>query len=71
MKNKISNQHTIKNTTCLICLENIESPKWCKCVKCNIIMHNLCEKIYRNQKRYCECPHCRRIGTIGSYRKVS
>lgn len=49
---------------CLICLENIENEKWCTCVKCNIILHNLCEEKYRNEKKYCKCPYCYRIGTL-------
>ena len=54
--------------TCLICWENISTQKWSKCIRCTIIMHDLCEEIYRGEKRYCECPHCRRIGPIGSYK---
>jgi len=61
MENKI-----IETTSCLICWENIESQNCIKCVRCNIILHDLCEKTYRGEKKYCECPHCRRIGTICS-----
>jgi len=67
MGNTISNQIEIENNTCLICWDMIESQKWCKCIRCNIVLHNSCEKIYRAKKHYCECPHCRRIGTIGSF----
>ena len=68
MGNKISNQNTIEINRCLICWKNIDTQKWCKCVRCNILLHSLCEERYRGQKNYCECPHCRRIGTIGSYK---
>jgi len=68
MGNNISNQNITEDNTCLICWENVYSLQLCKCIRCNIILHNLCEEKYRGQKRYCECPHCRRIGTIGSYR---
>jgi hypothetical protein len=66
MGNNINNQHITEFNTCLICWENIDTQKWSKCVKCNIVLHNLCEKTYRGEKGYCECPHCRRIGTIGT-----
>ena len=65
MGNNISYQPINEINSCLICWENIDDPQFCKCIKCNIILHNLCEETYRGQKRYCECPHCRRIGTIG------
>ena len=64
MYNKSVNELNI-SSTCLICWENINTQKWCKCVTCNIMLHDLCEKLYRGEKKYCECPHCRRIGTIG------
>jgi len=50
---------------CLICWENIDDQPWCKCVRCNIIMHDICEETYRGQKGYCQCPYCRRYGSIG------
>jgi hypothetical protein len=68
MGNSITNKTMIEPETCLICWENIGSHKWCKCVRCHIILHELCESTYRGEKDYCECPHCRRIGTIGSYK---
>jgi hypothetical protein len=67
MGNNISNQKTIKPNECLICWENIDTQHLCKCVKCNILLHDLCEELYRGNKKYCECPHCRRVGTIGSF----
>ena len=65
MGNSTSKQNIIEPNTCLICWENINTQAWCKCVKCNITLHNLCEETYRGEKGYCECPHCRRVGTIG------
>lgn len=69
MGNSISNQHSIESKTCLICWENIDTHKWSKCVRCNILLHNLCEETYRGEKGYCECPHCRRVGTLGTIYK--
>lgn len=54
MDNNISYQSIDKINLCLICLENIDDSKFCKCIKCNIILHNLCEETYRGHKRYCE-----------------
>ena len=65
MGNSTSKQNIIESNTCLICWDNINTQTWCKCVKCNITLHNLCEETYRGEKGYCECPHCRRVGTIG------
>jgi hypothetical protein len=66
--NSEKNINEFEFETCLICLENISTQKWCKCIRCNIILHDVCEEIYRGKKGYTECPHCRRIGTIGSYK---
>jgi hypothetical protein len=65
MGNHTSNANT---NTCLICWENVDTEELCKCIQCNIILHNECEEKYRSEKKYCECPHCRRIGTIGFLR---
>jgi hypothetical protein len=65
MGNNTSNQNINENTTCLICWDNIDDKKWTKCIYCNILLHISCEERYRGSKGYCECPHCRRIGTIG------
>ena len=62
MGNSTSKQNIIESNTCLICWDNINTQT---CVKCNITLHNLCEETYRGEKEYCECPHCRRVGTIG------
>jgi len=54
-------------TECIICLECIGNDNdWATCVRCDIILHSECEKLYRKDKGYTECPHCRRIGCIGS-----
>ena len=58
-------KNTNENNTCLICWEQIDNQDHCcRCFICNIILHDVCEETYRGQKKYCECPHCRRIGTI-------
>ena len=64
MGNNNSTMCNIENKKCLICLEDFDSQKWSKCIRCNILLHNICEKTYRGQKGYCKCPHCQRIGTI-------
>jgi len=56
----------IPPTNCLICWESIKSKEWAKCYTCNIYLHSRCEKIYRDDKGYCKCPHCQDIGTLGS-----
>ena len=61
--NREKNPNELKS--CLICWEEISTREWTECVRCNIVLHNLCEKKYRGEKGYCECPHCRRIGTLG------
>ena len=59
----------INEYTCLICWEDINTNlHYCKCVRCNILLHNLCEKRCRGDKTYTTCPHCRRIGTLGTVR---
>ena len=55
-----------KESSCFLCSENIDSDV-CKCIRCNIKLHNYCEETYRSGKFYCECPHCRRIGTLSIY----
>ena len=53
---------------CLICKDCIGNYKdWTTCVICDIILHSECEKLYRKDKGYTECPHCRGIGCIGSH----
>lgn len=65
MGNHISSQSNLeKKSECLICLEQISSRNCVKCIRCKILLHNDCEKTYRNEKGYCKCPHCQQIGTI-------
>ncbi len=65
MGNCVSNKNINELEQCFICCENIGTQKWCKCVRCHIVLHELCEQKYRGVKEYCECPHCHRIGSIG------
>jgi len=53
--------------TCLICWEKIDEKKWASCTKCNVLLHDTCEKLYRGTKTYTDCPHCRRVGTISLF----
>uniref|UniRef100_A0A6C0H1Y5 RING-type domain-containing protein n=1 Tax=viral metagenome TaxID=1070528 RepID=A0A6C0H1Y5_9ZZZZ len=68
MGNIISNQNIIK-PECLICWETIENQNLCMCIRCNITLHDYCEKKDRGKKEYCKCPHCRRPGTMGVFIK--
>jgi hypothetical protein len=52
---------------CLICYDKIETIKFVTCLRCNIFMHDHCEKSYRKTRGYCKCPHCQQIGTLGIY----
>lgn len=56
----------VSTAECIICWDCIGNQQWTTCVRCDIIMHNHCEELYRKDKGYTECPHCRRIGCIGS-----
>lgn len=69
MGNKISNQPFV---SCYICNKNIEDHNWCRCIKCNIILHNSCEKTFRGKKIYCECAYadCGKIGAIDYIRSA-
>jgi len=56
----------MNDKSCLICWEKIINENFVKCVRCNILLHNYCEERYRSYRKYCKCPHCQRIGTLGS-----
>ena len=56
------------NNDCLICWDQVEYIDLVICTRCNIKLHAYCEETYRNGKGYCKCPHCQRIGTLGSCR---
>ena len=49
MGNIISNQNIIK-PECLICWETIENQNLCMCIRCNITLHDYCEKKDRGKK---------------------
>jgi hypothetical protein len=57
--------------TCLICWDEVHNMDRVICVRCNIKLHAYCEEIYRNNKGYCKCPHCQRIGTLGCDQKIT
>ena len=69
MGNRFSNATSLPNQDCLICWETVDNTKWTQCVRCKIKMHDYCEEIYRNNKGFCKCPHCQRIGSLGIYHK--
>ena len=56
----------IQNSQCFICNKRINTENYIKCVRCNITLHNDCEETYRNIKKYCQCPGCKRIGSLGT-----
>jgi hypothetical protein len=66
MGNSASNQIKNSKNECFICRKNIDSETWSTCIRCNIILHELCEEKFRGEKNYCQCPHCLKIGTIGT-----
>ena len=69
MKNNVLNKNITEEDICLICWENITDEHLVQCFICNILMHNSCEEKYRSDKKYCKCPHCQEIGTLGCYKK--
>ncbi len=60
------NSSKCNDKQCLICWEQICIIDLVECTRCNIYMHAYCEETYRGGKRYCKCPHCQRVGTIGN-----
>jgi len=52
--------------SCLICWEEIANQDFVKCIRCNILLHNSCEERYRSDRKYCKCPHCQRINSLGN-----
>jgi hypothetical protein len=62
----------IDDKTCLICWDTITCNTWAKCMWCNILLHDICETTYRtgNNRKYCQCPHCQRVGTLGRIYKI-
>jgi hypothetical protein len=70
----ISSRYRVNNHTneCLICWDKIITNNFTKCLRCNIVLHDDCEETYRNVQNYyyCKCPHCQRIGSLGSITTV-
>lgn len=55
---------TPANQSCFLCSKNITEIKYIKCVRCNILLHNDCEKDFSNAC-YTICPKCDRCGSLG------
>lgn len=59
---------TVKNE-CFLCKKpNDNNSVDVTCHECNIKMHTECEKMFRNKEKYCQCPNCNKIGTLGTTR---
>lgn len=65
MGNIYSNNIVIERQNCLICWDEVDHIELVQCIRCNIHLHTYCEETYRGGKRYCKCPHCQQIGTLG------
>ena len=50
--------------TCFLCSNQITENKYIKCVRCNILLHDDCEKQFSNTC-YTICPRCDRCGSLG------
>lgn len=63
--------YTKIDSKCLICWDEITCDTWARCMRCNILLHDNCETTYRtiNNRNYCQCPHCQRVGTLGQIYK--
>ena len=70
MGSSFSQLEPSQNKNCLICWEPIHFIELVHCYQCNIQLHTYCEQIYRGGKKYCKCPHCQQIGTLGTSRLV-
>lgn len=66
MGNNSSRIRSYEINRCLICWDDILYGPAAKCLQCNIHMHTHCEKQWRGDKGYCKCPHCSKVGLIGS-----
>lgn len=53
---------------CYLCLKqiNMKQHTITECIKCNIILHNYCEEVFRGTTTYCKCPKCKSIGTLAT-----
>ena len=56
-----------EDNKCFICSDNIIDNTWAECMMCNILLHDNCETNDRtiNNRKYCLCPHCHQVGTLG------
>ena len=59
-----------KKKHCFICNKQIGTTDITKCVRCNILLHDNCEIIYRNTRDYCKCPNCQKIGSLGKISNI-
>ena len=64
VKNNVACEY-LESLHCLICWEPISNIH-ARCVGCNIRLHSVCEKRYREteERKYCLCPHCKKVGTL-------
>ena len=70
MGNRLScerNNIPYSEKSCLISWDKMNGLDGIRCHCCNITLHAICEEIYRNDSRYCKCPHCQQIGTLYYY----
>jgi hypothetical protein len=54
-----------KDKECHICKKRIEIEELIMCVRCNIKLHSECADSIKDNKSYCKCPNCNRIGSLG------
>jgi hypothetical protein len=54
------------NYDCIICMEQIDDNMYVACIGCPIKLHHECQRNDNvfNNRNYCKCPHCRRVGTL-------
>ena len=68
---KMGNIHSSRFRTydaekCLICWEYVLQGPAVQCLQCNIIIHTHCEEKWRDDKGYCKCIHCGKVGLLGT-----
>jgi hypothetical protein len=64
LKNKYDNDSQ-RHIGCFICKNPIELEELIICVRCNIKLHSDCANSTKDNKSYCQCPNCNRIGSLG------
>ena len=69
--NSCSTTENLLENKCIICWDQITCDTWAMCVQCKILLHCECETTYRtiNNRNYCLCPHCQRVGSLGTIYK--